>query len=348
MKIHTLISLFLLIIICSQKLFSQAIDITQNQVVTSLTKIYLPEYPDAHNPSIVETDQGIVLTFRWLSDLSKPWISYIGIVLLDEMLQPISQPQLLNTRMENLSIPSQSEDARIFSYQGELYVVFNDNPSYLNPSILQRRDMYIAQISYVQGQFVLSKPLKLFHQKKFYTQKWQKNWIPFEWHGALLLGYSLIPHEILYADVFSGECIPFVEKAFANPNWEWKWGHLRGGTPALLEGDEYLAFFHSSIITSSESSNGAFVHHYYMGAYTFSNEPPFEITKMTPFPIVADGFYTKSSCPKRVIFPGGFVIRDQHLYLAYGKDDLEMWIATIDKEKLSKMLVPVSLLQSEE
>ena len=78
-----------------------------------------------------------------------------------------------------------------------------------------------------------------------------------------------------------------------------------------------------------------------MGAYTFSPTPPFQITRFTPEPIVAEGFYTQSSQWKRVIFPGGFVVADPYIYVAYGKHDVEMWIATIDKAELKKALKPV-------
>jgi len=325
----------------------------EDQLVTSLTQISFSKYPNAHNPSLIDTPEGVLLTFRWIPDLLlNPNVSHIGVVLLNELLEPISKPQLLNTRVGNKSIPSQSEDARVFSCQGSLYVIYNDNDSLTNPTVLQRRDMFIARLSYVNNRFVLSEPVKLYHQEKYFTVKWQKNWIPFEWHDALLIGYSIIPHEVLYADLISGECISFVITPFAHPTWQWKWGLLRGGTPAMLVDGEYLAFFHSTIVTSSDASNGVPMFHYYMGAYTFSNDPPFEVTHLTPFPIIAKGFYTELTTssaspwePKKVIFPGGYVVRDKHLYLAYGKDDQEMWIATIDREKLKKALVPVSLLE---
>ena len=172
--------------------------------------------------------------------------------------------------------------------------------------------------------------------------RWQKNWTPFEWEGALLLGYSLTPHEILYSNLISGECISFASTLLSNHKHSWKWGELRGGTPASLVDGEYLAFFHSSIIGKSAVSNQTEMHHYFMGAYTFSGEPPFQIKKISPSPIIGPNFYTKSQTEKKVIFPGGYVVRDKYFYLAYGKDDCEIWIATIDREKLKKHLLPVS------
>ena len=96
------------------------------------------------------------------------------------------------------------------------------------------------------------------------------------------------------------------------------------------------------MITSSPVSWGWEMWHYFMGAYTFSAEPPFQITKISQKPIYADEFYTQSDNWKRVVFPGGFVSSGQNIYVAYGKDDCEMWIAALDKEALMNSLVPVT------
>ncbi len=312
----------------------------EGKIVNSLTNVKLPEYLGAHNPSIIETKKGLLLTFRWSPNPLQPWISYIGIVYLNSDLQPISKPQLLNTREGNPTIPSQSEDARIFYFRDELYILYNDNPNFTNPAIWNRRDMYLAKLKESNGQFIVSNTTKLYHQQQYAFEKWQKNWVPFVWQDALLFSYWIIPHEVLYPDLITGECMPFVTTSPSTP-LQWEWGNVRGGTPALLLNGEYLAFFHSSIITTSPSSKGKSLCHYFLGAYTFSNEPPFEITKYTSSPIVADGFYTYSKFVKRVIFPGGFVVKDTYILLAYGKDDNEVWIAKIDRKILQEKLVPI-------
>jgi predicted GH43/DUF377 family glycosyl hydrolase len=343
MRIKIFLYSFLLLSYC-QGLFSLE-EIGQlkfdSQLVISTKRIQLDAYPEAFNPSLIKTERGFLLTFRVLPDPLRLWINYIGIVLLDKSFNPISEPQLLDTRKGNKLFPSQSEDARIFSYQGNLYVLYNDNNSFINPSFAQRRDMFIAQLTYDNHQFVVSEPKKLYHQQKYSNQKWQKNWVPFEWHGALLMSYSLIPHEVLYVDLDTGECAPLMVTPLSSHAWEWHWGHLRGGTPALLMDREYLAFFHSYIELNSVASNGIRMPHYFMGAYTFSSEPPFKITKISASPIIGKEFYTPSSLPKRVIFPGGYVVTDRHIYLAYGKDDQEIWIATINKERLKEILMPI-------
>jgi predicted GH43/DUF377 family glycosyl hydrolase len=78
-----------------------------------------------------------------------------------------------------------------------------------------------------------------------------------------------------------------------------------------------------------------------MGAYTFFGQPPFNITKVSSIPIMSKGFYSDTNYEKRVIFPGGFILSEPYIHLAYGKNDCEMWIATIHKERLLSILEPV-------
>jgi len=195
--------------------------------------------------------------------------------------------------------------------------------------------MFIVELFYHNGNFALSRPLKLTYLEKSYFL-WQKNWAPFISDDTLLLSYTLHPHEVIYPNLLTGECY-LSYKTFGTINW--KWGTLRGGTPAQLVDGEYLAFFHSS--SSTDSPNG-YTWTYYMGAYTFSVEPPYQITHISAKPIISPEFYSSSEAIKKVIFPGGFVDADPFIYIAYGRDDHEIWIATIDKKALKKSLIPVA------
>lgn len=309
------------------------------KIVLKTKRIYLSDYPDAQNPSIVKVDQGILLVFRYCPDRDQqPWLSKIAVMLLDDNLEPLTQPEILSTRRKFSKTPSQSEDPRVFSYRGRQYVIYNDNMDVFDPSLWDRRDMFIAELYYENNQFQLSGPLKLIHAEKYKQVFWQKNWVPFEWNQKLLLTYSIHPHEIVCPDLTSGTAYPLYK---TSPVVEWPYGTLRGSTPPLLVDGEYLAFFHSGIKLTSPVSNQYELWHYFMGAYTFAAEPPFGITAISPNPIVMDGFYTPGPYYKRVIFPGGMVVTGSTLYLAYGKDDTEMWIATIDIAELKKSLIPV-------
>ncbi len=308
------------------------------KIVTATKRIDLQEFPNAFNPSIIKIDQGILLAFRYSPDLEyEPWISYIGVVLLNENFEIVSKPQLLNSRIGNAKIPSQSEDARLFSYKDKLYLIFNDNSDVYCPTLWDRRDMFMAALSYNGQDFELSNPVKLIHTEKYPHRLWQKNWCPFVWQDTLLITYTINPHEVLYPSM-KGSCYSCYETVV---DTGWNFGELRGSGSAQLVDDEYLSFFHSGIYTSSKASYDLEMWHYYMGACTFSADPPFQMTKITPLPIIAKGFYTPSTYEKRVIMPGGFVVSDHCIYVAYGKDDCELWIATLDKEELKKAMVPV-------
>ena len=308
-------------------------------IVTAAKQIHLKNYPESFNPSILKVQDGFLLTFRYCPDrYYNPHVSYIGIVHLNDSLEEIESPQLLNTRTPNHKIVSQSEDARIFSHKGELYLIYNDNVDLLYPTYWDRRDMFMAKLIYHKGYFRLTPPVKLTHKDKYSQVLWQKNWVPFEWEGTLLITYSINPHEILYPNLANGTCYSCYETRADIP---WNYGTLRGSTPPLLVDNEYLAFFHSGIYTASDASNGDALWHYYTGAYTFSPDPPFELTKISIEPIMHDSFYTKSNREKRVILPGGYAIHGNTIYLAYGKDDYEIWVALLDKEALMQSLKPI-------
>lgn len=82
-----------------------------------------------------------------------------------------------------------------------------------------------------------------------------------------------------------------------------------------------------------------------MGAYTFKPHPPFSITAISPWPIVADDFYRppyyKTWKPLRCVFPAGIVVDEKYVWISYGRQDHEIWIAKLDKQKLMNSLIPV-------
>jgi predicted GH43/DUF377 family glycosyl hydrolase len=310
-----------------------------SKIVIATQMLSFENYPGAYNPSLFKVEQGYLLTFRYCPDPShQGWLSYIGIVVLDESLRPITEPELLNTRIKNSKTPSQTEDARIFSYRGKLYLIYNDNVDEIFFGDGMRRDLFLSQLYFSEGRYRLSPPIKLFFEEKYKSVLQQKNWVPFEHQGNLYLSYSLHPHHVIQASLKNGECFSAYK---TNPPIDWIYGTLRGSTPALLVDGEYLAFFHSALRMKSPASHNWKLWHYFTGAYTFSAQPPFEITQMTPQPILGENFYTPSYREKRVVFPGGIVDAGSVLYMAYGKDDCEIWIATLDKQELKKALVPL-------
>ncbi len=82
-----------------------------------------------------------------------------------------------------------------------------------------------------------------------------------------------------------------------------------------------------------------------MGAYTFAKEPPFAITAMSQSPIIGKNFYHGPEYtmikPCRVVFPCGIVIDDQCVWVVFGRQDHEVWMAKLDKRGLYANLIPV-------
>lgn len=337
--------LFFLLFCCSSYAHEPFIDLESfedQKIITATKRIFLDDFPGATNPSIIKTEDGIIMIFRYTPDpYYDATVSYIGLVMLNENLDVISEPQILNTRSKNSKTPSQSEDARLFSYRGKIYIIYNDNIDVVAPGLQDRRDMFMAELIRTGDHYSLSSPLKLYCEEKMRFRIWEKNWVPFEYNKMLLLGYTIAPHEILYPNLKSGECYPSYETFNCV---DWGYGILRGSSAPILVDGEYLAFFHSGAYLASEASWGRNLWHYFMGAYTFSAQPPFHITKISQRPIIAKGFYTHANYIKRIIFPGGYIVCGDTIYMAYGKDDQEIWIATINKEELMKSLSPVEKL----
>jgi predicted GH43/DUF377 family glycosyl hydrolase len=313
---------------------------SDQKIVIHTRKYDFPNFPQAFNPSLIDMGDTFLLTFRYCPDREhQSWMSYIGYVFLDHALNPMGEPQLLNTRAKNSKTPSQTEDARLFRIRDKIFLIYNDNIDEIFFDHYKRRDIFISQLDFNKdGKLQMLSPLKLIFQEKYATVTQQKNWVPFEWNQNLYLSYSIQPHLVLSPSLRTSSCYTAYK---TESEIKWPYGHIRGGTPAILVDGEYLAFFHSSAKTKSPASYNWKLWHYFMGAYAFSAEPPFALTKITEKPIIGADFYTPSYLEKRVIFPGGFVDRGNFLYIAYGKDDHEIWIATLDKDQLKKALKPI-------
>ncbi len=158
---------------------------------------------------------------------------------------------------------------------------------------------------------------------------------------TLLFIYSVNPHIIVQTHELKDNEMRadpiFTTELLRN---DWRWGEMRGGTPAVLINDHsYLTFFHSS---------GQFDHKnvttYVMGAYLFERNPPFAITHMSAEPIMHESFMSGEwtySTLDYVIFPAGIIIDSKHIYVSYGRNNNDSWILTLDRKGLLDSLKPV-------
>ena len=305
-------------------------------------KIEIPGYPLAFNPGIIRWQGRLLMSFRIIPDPKQTYNTEIGLVWLNEDLRPASPPQLVSLRDEFSSVPSRAEDARLITVGQRLYMIYDDNIE-LKISKGGFR-VYIAELHY-DGEHFIADPIEcLRHFEGETRDRREKSWVPFEYQENLLLAYSLVPHLIFYPRFDgTGTCETICR---TQSSISWDWGDLRGGTPGFLIDGQYLSFFHSTKDLATIHSDGKKIAHYFMGAYTYSSNPPFEITAISPEPIIGKNFYSGMKYkpywkPIRCVFPCGYVFDDKYIWVAYGREDHESWIVKLDKKKLLKSLVPV-------
>lgn len=310
-------------------------------IVLETKRIIIPGYPEAFNPSIIRWRGSLLMSFRIIFDPKLSFNSDLGIVHLDENFNPVGEPQLINLRDEHFDVPCRAEDARLIANGDQLFMIYSDNTD----AIITRGGfrVYISELHY-DGEYFAADNIECLTEFEGESKMLrEKNWIPFIHAERLLLAYSLDPHRI-FRPIGAGVCETICTTAVPI---QWPWGQLRGGTPALKNDDgEYLGFFHSSKMMESVHSEGKNVLHYFFGAYTFSSDFPFEFTQISQEPIVACGFYNGPIYkpywhPVRVVFPGGYISDHDYIWLTYGRQNHEVWVAKIDKKKLMQSLAPV-------
>lgn len=247
------------------------------------------------------------------------------------------------------------EDSRLFvARNNRMYLTFCRRFSKQIPEL----QMAYAEVIPWNDTFHMS-PIVDIKFKQFLKDD-QKNWCPFDFNGRMLFVSGLQPHRVvglttdptdslsLDKDPPSIMSIEAVTISLTNiTNMNWKYGNMRGGTPAVYIGENrYLSFFHSS---NDIIPGGTTVKTYNFGAYIFDSQPPFAVKAMSRHPIVHESMYTGPWIHQEqaffiidyVVFPMSFDVRDGVVYLVYGKQDDAGWVAEIDLESLLDSLMPV-------
>lgn len=307
--------------------------------ILEVRKIEIEGYPDAFNPSITRFQGTNLLAFRF-RDPATEITNQIGFVWLDDDFRLAGKPYILDPSFTSVApLISRVQDPRLITIGNKLWMVFNNVQQIEGKEI---RRMFVGELDFDGRQFFFkAPPVCIARFEGMRPMRHEKNWVPFDYRGQLLFSYSLFPHLILSPSPdSSAEIVASSQGAI-----HWNFGELRGGTPAILDGDNYLAFLHSVIPLATAQSNGKKIDHYFMGAYTFSPHPPFNITAISPEPIIGKNFYSgaahKTWKPLRVVFPGGIISNEKHVWVVYGRQDFELWIAKFDKKRLLDSLVRV-------
>ena len=190
----------------------------------------------------------------------------------------------------------------------------------------------------------------------------EKNWTPFSYNNNIYLIYSFQPFRVLQmlpavntnTNTMLGN-IPIQNKRTmetisltASVENLWHWGDIRGGTPAYkIDTNRNLLFFHSSIYKCDANNNNHGNGFYFIGALTFSTQPPFQILAISPEPLVTHDYYSVGKKFKysssEIIYPIHYIINEKRneILLTVGKNDREGYITHIHINQLLASLKPV-------
>jgi predicted GH43/DUF377 family glycosyl hydrolase len=314
-------------------------DILSGDMISKTYKIEIPDYENAHNPSIIPYQDGYLLSFRYIARFPEwfketsfiPVASLIGVAHLDKHFQLKKKSvQLLEIQSYSEDFSVYAEDARLILFQDRIFLVFNDLNAAERKYI---RRLYMVEITQKNGKWIpKTRATRLFLDN---MGRIEKNWVPFFSGQSLYFIYGEEPHTIIECDPLTGLCHRVDERPI---DLDWPYGIIRGGTPAIKIDDQFLTFYHSSLDQLDIYKDRI----YFMGAYTFDPFFPFTIRSYTPKPIGLTEYYKETSSKdypsKKVVFPGGIIREGNALHIAWGKDDKMVMITTFDLEKLLKSM----------
>lgn len=180
----------------------------------------------------------------------------------------------------------------------------------------------------------------------------EKNWTPFVYQGKMRWVVTIDPMFVVRPGKLQAteglgamrQHVEIVSNETAS-RIPWVYGAPRGGTNAIHLQGKYIAIFHSHYSVPDSPR-----YTYFMGAFTFSDEPPFRLLEVSRLPIVDLLLYSgptfhkyrKKARSDYVIFPMSLFEGDaEYFMLSLGTQDRHGWLASINKQQLLDSLEPV-------
>jgi predicted GH43/DUF377 family glycosyl hydrolase len=252
-----------------------------------------------YNPGLVRFGGKILLAVR------EGWYpSRVAIYELDDSYQPIRR---VPVEFDPAVAWASQEDPRLFLYQGRLYMSFT--------ACRCGPDYHFCGMRYCELNSDYQ-PVEVFEPKHPSFGPEEKNWQFFQQGDDLCFVYSISPHKVF--KVHGSEVL----EVFETPNvLPWSGGKLRGGTPPVRIGDEFVSFFHG---VEGEGVD----RRYNAGVYAFETRPPFRVTRMSAEPLVrAPVDYRPPGVDVDVVFPTGLVLEKDKFVVSCGIKDFwsEVW-----------------------
>lgn len=297
------------------------------------------------NPAIVHFRDRLLMAYRVDFGYDRPIRVACALCALDQHWQVV--PGSVAPLSDTFDDGGNHYDPRFLVYQDRLFVHYNNNwDSLPNHIFLVEIDADTGQARSAPRPVALEGP----------RQPIEKNWMFFEHEGELLAIYQITPHVILRAEMRDSgpvHCRPIHRVNWDASSYAGRYGQLRGGTPPVRSGEQYVSIFHSrrnshGIPGVTEAPVGRKLRgitwlrrlkrwlrerldpvRYYGGLYAFSAAAPFTPLYLRPRPLLRAEQEERPSrptagylAPRQVVYPCGLVRLDDDRWLAsYGIHD---------------------------
>ena len=144
--------------------FDSMLEQLSNTGIVQTREIILPDFPGAFNPSLISYGDGFLLSFRFAK--GRPGVvenslrirdSFIGVVKPDKELNLLEEPaQILDIASYSPDMSITVKDARLFDANGQIFIIFNDIPSFF----AHGNSIYLGELIEENGMFVLKESAK--------------------------------------------------------------------------------------------------------------------------------------------------------------------------------------------
>jgi predicted GH43/DUF377 family glycosyl hydrolase len=206
------------------------------------------------------------------------------------------------------------EDPRAIEFQGNWFVFYTDGLTIGVAKLdLETCDIIYSHYLQVPPNDILSSE----------SDGREKNWIPVVSNNKLYLLYSDNPRTFIHC-VDEGNRLNVINYDKLNFSVTWSYGKVRGGCPPVeYDEDTLIWFFHSSTQWySTMYMIGSRI--YFIGAYLTTKKYPFEIKKISKFPVFfgpPSHVSEKSVHQTNVAFPCGAVTENDEFIISMGIND---------------------------
>ena len=191
-----------------------------------------------YNPAIVLFDNRLLMAYRVDSSWRGAVLRRIGICQLSDQLAVIPG-SVLPLSDSIVGGDSYQYDPRFLVYGDRLFIHYNNN--------FNTRPNQICMVELDADTLAAKSPARLLHLAGP-RQEIEKNWMFFEYDGALFAVYQIAPHTILRVNLDGEgavECKPLYSTSWQTSVYAEAYGPPRGGTPPVRQGNLYTSFYHS-------------------------------------------------------------------------------------------------------